>query len=563
MTDYGRGQGSEPWHPADPLYGDQGWEQQAGHGQAAYGGQGSYDPQQPQQAYGGEWGHGQQQGGHGYGQEPGYGQDPAYGQGYGQNQEYGQDPGYGQQGYGGQQQGQGGWDAGGQGQMPYGVDPTDPYGTGHQAAYNGGDQPDYYSTPDAYPPPEPPGRRRAPEPQTEWDAGPDQGEDAFFNGGGDDDDEGDDRGARRGGRKPKKRRSGCACLVLTVIFAAGVGGVGYFGYQFYQDRFGTAPDYSGDGNGETVSVVIDKGSDGYTIGQKLKAAGVVQSVDAFVAAQSANPQGKTIQAGAYILEREMSASSAVKLMLSPKSKANMIVSEGMRNATVYKKIDKKLGVDAGTTAKAARSGYKDLGLPAWALNHKDVKDPLEGFLYPSSYAVAKGMKPEDVLKQMVERADEKYKRLDLEGQAKKLNLDGPWQLLTVASLVNAEGKTHDDFRKMAEVVYNRLKPGNMETVGKLQFDSTYNYAKGQSKIDIGESEINTDSDPYNTYYHKGLPPGPIGNPGDEALAATLNPTTDGWLYFVATDGMHKTEFAKTNAEFEKLKDKFNASQQGN
>ncbi|WP_420032618.1 endolytic transglycosylase MltG [Streptomyces sp. cg28] len=562
MTDYGRGQGSEPWHPADPLYGDQGWQQQAGHGQAAYGGQGSYDPQQPQQAYGGEWGHGQQQGGNGYGQDQGYGQDPSYGQGYGQDQGYGHGQGYGQQGYGGQQQGQGGWDTSGQGQVPYGVDPTDPYGTGHQAAYNSGDQPDYYSTPDAYPPPEPPGRRRAPEPQTEWDAGPDQGEDAFFNGGGDDDED-DDRGARRGGRKPKKRRSGCACLVLTVIFASGVGGVGYFGYQFYQDRFGTAPDFAGDGNGETVSVVIDKGSDGYTIGQKLKAAGVVQSVDAFVAAQSANPQGKTIQAGAYILEKEMSGANAVKLMLSPKSKANMTVPEGWRNAKIYELIDSKLKVDKGTTEKAAKENYKDLGLPEWAQGHAKVKDPLEGFLYPSSYAVAKGMKPEDVLKQMVERADENYDKLDLEGKAAKLDLDGPWQVLTVASLVQAEGKTHDDFRKMAEVVYNRLKPTNTETVQLLQFDSTFNYLMKQSKINIGLDEIRSNKDPYNTYTNKGLPPGPISNPGDDALAATLTPTHDGWLYFVATDGMNKTEFAKTHAEFEKLTEKFNASQQGN
>ncbi|MCZ9343684.1 endolytic transglycosylase MltG, partial [Streptomyces sp. TRM76130] len=138
-------------------------------------------------------------------------------------------------------------------------------------------------------------------------------------------------------------------------------------------------------------------------------------------------------------------------------------------------------------------------------------------------------------------------------------LDGPWQLVTVASLVQAEGKTHDDFRKMAEVVYNRLKPTNYETNQKLQFDSTFNYLMGQSEIHISESEINSNPDPYNTYYHKGLPPGPIDNPGAEALEATLEPTDDGWIYFVATDGVSNTEFARTNAEFEKLKDEFNAN----
>ncbi|MFJ9040737.1 endolytic transglycosylase MltG [Streptomyces sp. NPDC102406] len=552
MTEYGRGQGSEPWHPEDPLYGDQGWGQQAGAGRPAYGGQGSYDPQQPQaQSYEGDWGTGQQSG---HGQQQGYGQDP----------QYGQEPGYGGQSYGGRQE-QGGWDTGAaHGQIPYGTDPMDPYNTGHSAAYSG-EEPDYYHTPGAYPPPEPPGRRRAPEPeQTEWDAGPDQGEHAFFSGGDDeDDDEQESRGARRargGGKKPRKRRSGCACLVLTAVFAAGVGGVGYFGYQFYQDRFGAAPDYAGDGNGEKVTVVIPKDAGGYAIGQVLKEAGVVQSVDAFVAAQSADPKGNTIQAGAYVLQKKMSAASTVDLMLSPTSRANLTIPEGTRNAQVYKLIDKKLKIAEGTTAKVAKSDYKSLGLPAWAMNHPDVKDPLEGFLYPSSYAAAQGMKPEKVLKDMVARANDRYTELDLEGKAKGLGLQNPWELLTVASLVQAEGKTHDDFSRMAEVVYNRLKPTNTETNQLLQFDSTFNYLKGQSKINIGESEINSNKDLYNTYTNKGLPPGPIDNPGDEAFAATLRPTSDGWMYFVATDGMNKTEFAKTHAEFERLRDKFNASQ---
>jgi UPF0755 protein len=129
----------------------------------------------------------------------------------------------------------------------------------------------------------------------------------------------------------------------------------------------------------------------------------------------------------------------------------------------------------------------------------------------------------------------------------------------VGSLVQAEGKTHDDFRKMAEVVYNRLKPTNTETNQLLQFDSTFNYLKGESNINISESEINSNQHPYNTYTQKGLPPGPIGNPGDDALKAALNPTKDGWIYFVATDGVKNTEFAKTNAEFLRLKKKFDES----
>ncbi|MGW6739009.1 endolytic transglycosylase MltG [Streptomyces sp. NPDC055013] len=564
MTEYGRGQGSEPWHPEDPLYGDGGWEgqQQAHSGQqAAYGGQPQHYPeqQQPQQPqHYGDWGTGQHAV---YGQAQQYGQQ---GQQYPQQYDQQQYLGHGQQAYDNN-----GWATGSHPQVQY-PDPGDPYG--QQTGAYGGDQHDYYGTPDAYPPPEPPSRRQAePEPpQTDWDPGPDQGEHAFFAGGDDkDDDDFDDesgggrgRGDRRGGRgggKPKKRRSGMACLVVVLVFGAGVAGVGYFGYQFYKDRFGDAPDFAGDGTSETVSVEIPKGAFGSDIGQKLKAAGVVKSVDAFVAAQQENPDGDKIQAGAYLLKKQMSAESAVEMMLSPDSQNNVLVRPGERNLSVYKTIDEQLELSSGTTEKVAEEKYKTLGLPSWANSNKDIKDPLEGFLYPGTYAAAKGMKPEAILKEMVSQAADKYEALDLEAKAKTLKLDNPLQVITVASLVQAEGKTNDDYRKMAEVVYNRLDLANPETYGALQFDSTFNYLKGQSNIDISESEIKSNKDPYNTYTQKGLPPGPIDNPGEGALKGTLNPTNEGWYYFVATDGVNKTEFAKTHDDFLKLKDKFNES----
>ncbi|MFJ5895375.1 endolytic transglycosylase MltG [Streptomyces sp. NPDC093064] len=578
MTEYGRGPGPEPWHPEDPLYGDGGWGGQQAHGgpQSPYGGGPQHHPQQPQ------WGQ-QQPGYDGQYQQQPYGNqgqqhydpqgrqhyDPQGQQHHGQQGQQQYDPRYGahpqQQGYG-----QGGWDgAGGQQQPAYPGDPADPYG--QQAAAYGAQQPDPYGTPEAYPPPEPPSRRRAePEPRPDWDPDPEavQEDHAFFAGDGEDDEDGDDpnegrgRGDRkgRGGKgKDKKRRSGCACLVVALVFGGGTAGVVYYGYQFYQDRFGAAPDYAGDGINEMVTVEIPKGAGGYDIGRALKAAGVVKSVDAFVAAQSQVPNGGQIQAGAYLLKKQMSAASAVTMMLDPKSQSNVLVKPGERNALVYEDIDKRLALAAGTTQKIAAKQYKDLGLPKWAQNNSQIMDPLEGFLYPGTYAAAKGMKPEAVLKEMVKQADEAYIRYKLADKAKELNLDDPFQLVTVASLVQAEGKTHDDFRKMAEVIYNRLKSTNTETNQLLQFDSTFNYLKGQSNIHISEKEINSNQDPYNTYTHKGLPPGPIGNPGDDALKAALNPTGDGWIYFVATDGMHKTEFAKTYAEFLKLKDKFDAT----
>ncbi|WP_030085961.1 endolytic transglycosylase MltG [Streptomyces baarnensis] len=578
MTEYGRGPGSEPWHPEDPLYGDQGWGgQQAAHGQGQYGDQQQSYPQDP---YAQQYQNHQQ-----YPQQP-YDQQQhqQYGQQPQQNhQQYGapqQDP-YAQQ-QGAQPQYNGGWDTGQQTAMPYGAEPQDPYAQqpgGYDATQ------DYYGTPEAYPPPQPPGRREAaPEqqqhqqqeqhqqqPSTDWD--PDEPQEEthpFFTGADDpagreprdgDEDPDDDgsRASRRGGKtKKKKSRSGCACLVVSVVLLGGLGGVSYVGYTFWKKQFGAPADFAGTGSGE-VEVEIPEGSLGYDIANILRKKGVIKSSDAFVAAQNDNPKGKLLQAGVYLLKKEMSAASAIDLMLDPKSQNAFVIPEGTRNVKVYEMIDKRLELKEGTTAKVAKTKAESLGLPDWADDNPDVKDPLEGFLYPAAYPVPKGSKPEDALQRMVARANKEYENVDLEATAKKYNLDGPWQVLTVASLVQAEGLTHDDFRKMAEVVYNRLEPDNTITNRKLEFDSAFNYLKNQSKITIGSKEIRTNPDPYNTYYHKGLPPGPISNPGMDAIKASLNPTTNGWMFFISLDGK-KTDFTKTVEEHEKLNEKWKEQQ---
>ena len=583
MTEYGRSPGSEPWHPTDPLFGDQGWE-----GQQQY-----QHPQQPQQAsqYGQGGGQGyegdpyQQQHQQQYQQPPYQGQqqyqepqqphgyvDPQYQQQMQQQQQYQQHPQQHQQQYGtgypggydtpgnlGQQY-DGNWESG-QAAMAYGAPPADPYG---------GQNPDFYGTPEAYPPPQPPGHRQnPPEPVIDWapeeEARPEPAEEQhpFFTGADDADDEYDEydedpasgRGSRGGDRErrsksnKRKGKNGVACLVVALVLVGGVGGIGYFGYQFWQGEFGAAEDFAGSGSGE-VQVEIPKDSGGYQIGNILKKAGVVKSVDAFVSAQGRNPKGLSIQAGVYTLKKEMSAESAVSLMLNPASQANFVIPEGKRNAWVYEQLDKRLDLKAGTTKGIARAKADSLGLPDWAKNHKDVKDPLEGFLFPASYPVSKTAKPEDALRKMVSRANAEYTKLDMDAKAKDLGLDGPWELLTVASLVQVEGKYKHDFDKVARVVYNRLKPNNVETVGRLEFDSTVNYFRGTSTLDVGSvEEMRKIKDPYNTYAYdvKGLIPGPISNPGIEALNSAMSPADGPWYYFVSINE-NKTVFSVTLKE---------------
>ncbi|MDW6058652.1 endolytic transglycosylase MltG [Streptomyces sp. FXJ1.4098] len=568
--------------PQDPLYGDQGW---GGH-QTATG----HDPY-AQEAYAqdpyaqpGSQGHG------GYSQDPygrdAYGQDP-YGQG-GQQQEqypqqgYGND-GYGHEGYGHDPYAQ---DPYAHQQYPQGYpqEPQQPQQHQQQPHWDGHDTGGYPQHPQQ--PQQPYGNgdwdgSQAPQPQAPQPQEPvaeqaehDEPADdhPFFrdgDSGGDilrgdrddraddeyDDEDADDDEGRGRRNKPAKRRSGVACLFVTVVLVGVVGGGGYFAYQFWQSRFGPAPDYSGAGSGE-VAVEIPEEASVTAMGNILKDKGVVKSTDAFIEAADSNPKGGSIQPGSYTLRKHMSAAEAVKLMVDPASSNGLIVTEGMRNAQIYAAIDKKIGLKAGTTKNVALKEAKNLGLPDWADDNSKIKDPLEGFLYPSRYSAGKDTKPEDVLRKMVAQAKKSYAKYDLEGKSKELGLKSPLQLVTVASLVQAEGVTHDDFRKMAEVVYNRLEPGNTQTNGKLEFDSTYNYIKNQSKIDISLQEIKNYDNPYNTYFYRGLTPGPIGNPGEDALKAAMNPTDDGWYYFISLDGK-TTKFTKTYAEHQKLVDQFN------
>ncbi|MCX4544648.1 endolytic transglycosylase MltG [Streptomyces sp. NBC_01565] len=590
MTEYGRGRGSEPWHPEDPLYGDQGWSgHEAQQGQVPYGGGAQQYQQAPQY------------------QEPQYQQQPSYPQ-QGQQDPYvqqhqqypGQQQGYAPQQFQEQQYRQEQlqepqqqpqyqqqpqqqptyagqvWDTGQGAQVAAPADPyvaVDPYTQQPVGGY-AGESPDLYTTPEAYPPPQPPGRRRpAPEPEAEeWqddaeDAKNEDEPDSFFADRDDDDDDPDASGGggRRSGRskgkgggKPK-RRNGAACLIAAVVIIGVVGGGGYYGYTYLKARFGAAADYAGSGLDETVEVEIPKGAGLLQMGAILKEHGVVASAQAFANAAGSHPKGKSIQPGIYPLKKKMSGAAAVELMTDP-SKLNVItVTEGMRNKAVYEAIDKKLSRPEGTTEETAKREIKNLGLPAWANSNQKIMDPLEGFLYPARYDLSKDSTPESLLKQMVKNANEKYAALGVEEKAKSLGLESPLQVITVASLVQAEGMNHDDFRKMSDVIYNRLKKSNDVTNQKLEFDSTINYLKGTSNINVSRAETKKLDHPYNTYFHKGLTPGPISNPGADALNATLDPDKGGWMFFVSVDG-NKTTFTKTFAEHTKLVDEFNERQ---
>jgi UPF0755 protein len=170
---------------------------------------------------------------------------------------------------------------------------------------------------------------------------------------------------------------------------------------------------------------------------------------------------------------------------------------------------------------------------------------LEGFLFPSTYEFTRRATCEQAAKRMVQNFRAVWESLDAAGAPPQPPGGlSPAQAVTLASLVERETPDAEERPLVAGVFYNRLRLGN-----PLQCDPTVQYAMelaGHPEKNVHAVDLRIDS-PYNTYQHRGLPPGPIANPGEASLRAALQPATTDYLYFVANDdGGHF--FSRTLAE---------------
>lgn len=285
-----------------------------------------------------------------------------------------------------------------------------------------------------------------------------------------------------------------------------------------------------------MQIQIKDGSSATEMAQVLKDAGVVKSVGAFNNAYT--KAGKVIQPGYYYMALQMSGDSAVQMMVTEAGGDSLIIPEGKKASDIYALIDGKLKLDKGTTANAAKSQAGSLGLPAYANNNP------EGFLWPTKYSVSQGMKPEDLLKQMVGNAVNEYTTLGLDANAQKVGLKTAYDVITEASILQAEGNNTADFGKMARVINNRLTTD--VTHHTLGMDTTLQYSVGSKTLT--SQQIADGSNKYNTYINKGLPPTPISNPGEDAIKAVLDPTPGTWAYFIAMSPT-ETRFSTSPDEF--------------
>ena len=345
------------------------------------------------------------------------------------------------------------------------------------------------------------------------------------------------------GDRPKYRHRRVAMAVVLIAVVGIIAGVGLAGAGLIhriQSHFSSSSDYSGPGSG-SVTVQVHAGDSLAAIGATLYKSGVVASVRAFTDAAEANSKSSTIGPGFYSLHKHMQASLAVSMLLDPSSliQARITIPEGQRMRDIFARIVKNTDISLSALQNAAKDPSA-LGVPSWGRGHS-----LEGFLFPATYDFPPGTTAKQALSAMVTRFNQEAANLNLVAGAQQLGKT-PYDVLTLASIVEREGRLDADFPKIAEVFYNRLRIGM-----SLGSDATLYYVLPDNNGPIRQSQLHLKS-PYNTRDNAGLPPTPIASPGALALQAALHPAHGDYLYFVTVDKAGHAGFAKTDAEFQAL-----------
>jgi UPF0755 protein len=343
---------------------------------------------------------------------------------------------------------------------------------------------------------------------------------------------------------------------LAVILAAAVL---IFGGYLVWDRtttfvtsLGEVPDYPGPGEGK-VTVDVPAGSSLDEIGGILIDKDVVKSSRAWDQAVRSEERAQSVQAGSYIMQTQMRAIDALRLLINPggsRVRSRFTVPEGLRLSAQVDALAKGTKIKKSEFESALKKP-QNLGLPKYAKNRP------EGFLFPDTYELTAESTATSTMKQMVDQYKVVAREIQLEASAKKLKKN-PLEVLTVASIVEKEVNQEEYRAKVARVIYNRLDKDM-----KLQMDSTVTYAENLKGTTTSEEQRQSES-PYNTYRYKGLPPGPIAAPGKAALEAAAAPESGKWLYFVTVNlDTGETRFATTSEEHQKNVQEFRAWCQAN
>lgn len=337
-------------------------------------------------------------------------------------------------------------------------------------------------------------------------------------------------------------------IALAMIVAVLAIGIFLFNIDI---KFGSS---SASGSGQSTSFTVQPGETVDTISQHLEQQGIIGNAFLFKVQLKMKGVEKDLKAGDFTLSTGMKTDELIKTLTTSPSELEdeFTVIEGKRLDEIAEQLSVQGIVDSATfmqkagTPDGART-YDDEFLQS---SGRPADQGLEGYLFPNTYKLKKvqGDRSDDVIKTMLGTLEEKFTPEMRKAIAdKELTIH---QVLTVASIVQREGQKKEELPIIAAVFWNRVEEGM-----RLDADPTTQYALGKRgnwwpQLDLSPAEV---VHPYNTYTIAGLPPGPICNPGLDAIQATVNPDQNDYLFFVAKNdpndiGAHA--FAKTLDEHE-------------
>jgi UPF0755 protein len=293
----------------------------------------------------------------------------------------------------------------------------------------------------------------------------------------------------------------------------------------------------------TVKLVVPPGASGDAIGRKLQALGLVRHPLIFRLLVRTRGLGGQLKAGEYALEGPLSLDDVVTLLARGEVVRNEVtIPEG-------RTIEETAGLAAAEGI--VLDGFLEAARDPTLIRDLDPKaSDLEGYLFPDTYEIPLAEDPARALvRRMVDRFREVITPEQTRIEKRKLTLR---EVVILASLVELETAAVEERPRIAAVFHNRLERRML-----LQTDPTIIFAlkrEGTWDGNIRRRDLEMDS-PYNTYRYPGLPPGPIGSPGREALLAVLDPADTRELYFVSrNDGTH--HFSETLREHNRAVDRY-------
>ncbi|MDP2586718.1 MAG: endolytic transglycosylase MltG [Candidatus Komeilibacteria bacterium] len=307
--------------------------------------------------------------------------------------------------------------------------------------------------------------------------------------------------------------------LLILVMLVAVGGWVFYSYQI------SAP--VGDSTAK-VAFEVEQGEGVNQISSKLAKRGLIRSsfwFDVYVWQKNLE---RNFVAGVYDVPSDSSIRQLVKLLTSSgNSEQKITIIEGWNNKEIAAYLEKQGLVQAEYFLNLVG---RDLGayVSQYAfLTDKPASVDLEGYLFPDTYRVFKNSTAQEIIKKMLNNFSQKLTP-DLLQEIKRRD-KSLFEIITLASIIEKEVRNPDDMRLVADIFYKRLEAGIA-----LQSDATVNYLTGSGRAQSTAEDLKIDS-PYNTYKYRGLPPGPISNPGLNAIMAAIYPTPNQYYYFLTTD----------------------------